>query len=187
MVQKNKLDRLVKNANYTDPITMTKVSKDDAVYLKPNASNGKIRHVYHRSTLERIKGTNRTGRSPMSRTTFTAQDIRPAPITGRLHPDLKNKKVQMVFQDDDTIKYTYPVIRPGSRIDYFMDGPNNSLTIYKKKAGSSGNRYYQVNVALQLEAKGDKGVENILRSMVDMVGQSTDIISVTGTRVVKVD
>ena len=182
----SKLDRPVTNMNYTDPVTMTPVDKDDAVYLKPNATNHKIRHVYHRSTLERIKGNNRLGRSPITRESFTTQDIREAPVLGRLHPELKNKKVQLVFQDEDTFKYTYPLIKPGSRMDYILDGDTNSLTIYKKQTGSSGNRFYQVNVSLQLEARGDKGVENILKNMTNMVAHSTDIIGVKGTRVVRV-
>jgi hypothetical protein len=163
---------------------MNTVASDEAVYIPTDVTNHKIRHVYHRSTLDRILEGQRKAKSPLTRKEFYRADIKRVPRDSRLHPELENKKFQLVFEMKDTHKYTYPTVKPGHRLDFLLSD-DNSLTIKKHTGGSSGNRHYSMNVNLKLEFNEVKRLEYALRKLIDVVGNSTSIISVTGSRVVK--
>jgi len=178
-------DRISGDTNYTDPITKNSVNPKEAYYLKPDVSDTKIHHVYHKSTLQRILGSNRKAKSPITRRDFFQSNIREAPRDGYIHPELAGKKFQHVFLERDTLKHTFSAIQPGTRLDYLLSD-DNSLTIYKKPGGSSGNRVYSMNVNLTLTYPDKKNVEKALTSLVDVVGQSGNIISVKGNRVYRV-
>lgn len=177
-------NRLASNTTYTDPVTMNRVNPDEAVYIPADSTNHKIRHVYHRSTLNRILNGERKAKSPITRREFYRANIKRVPRDSRLHPELEDKKFQLVFSMNDTHKHTYTTVKPGSRLDFLMTD-DNSLTVRKHTGGSSGNRDYTMNVNLKLEFNDSKRLENAMRKLIDVVGQSTTIISVTGTRVVK--
>jgi len=184
MASSSKYVRLSKDAEYTDPVTMNKVDSKEAYYLKPDVSGSKIRHVYHKSTLDRILGSNRKAKSPITRHEFYRTNIRQAPRDGYLHPDLVRKKFQLVFNDRDTWKYTFTAIPPGSRIDYLLND-DNSLTVTKRPGGSSGKRTYQMNINMSLVFSDSKYVERAMSSLVDLVSQSGTMISVDGSRIYK--
>lgn len=74
-------DRISGDTNYTDPITKNSVNPKEAYYLKPDVSDTKIHHVYHKSTLQRILGSNRKAKSPITRRDFFQSNIREAPET----------------------------------------------------------------------------------------------------------
>jgi len=184
--RRNTRNRLAANVNFTDPITYTNVDNRNAWYIKPNTTGHTIRTVYHKSTLNRIIGNASGAPSPITRHRFTKDNITPVPVLGRLHPDLAGKDFKTVFTDRDTHKYTYSSIKPGCRMDFTLDGDNNSITMYKRPGiGSSGNRQYQVNINLKMDVK-DADMERALRHLANAVDASQTSRKVLRTRVIRV-
>ena len=182
---RNRRNRVASNINFTDPITYTNVNSRNAWYIKPNTTRHTIRTVYHKSTLNRIVGNARNAPSPITRRRFTKDNITQVPVLGRLHPELSGKDFKTVFTDHDTLKYTYAPIKPGCRIDFTLDGDNNSITMYKRPGvGSPGNRVYQVNINLKMDVKADD-MERVLRHLANAVDASQSSRKVLRTRVIR--
>lgn len=186
-MNRNALPRVV-DEEYEDPVTMNSVNPREAYYIASNATGAggsRIRHVFHKSTLDQILGTSAQAPSPLTRKPFRRSDIKKAPLPGRLHPQLENKKVQVVFKHQDTMQHTFSRLRPGQRIDFITSEPEKiSVTVTKLDKGSPGNRTYRMNVNMDMNFT-NSSIRHALNSLADVVGQSTEIVNVTSSRVVR--
>jgi len=182
------LPRVHGDVEYEDPVTLNRVDPRNAYYLRENTTgqnHSRIRTLYHKSTLDRIIGSENQGVSPITRRSFRRSDILKAPVPGRVHPELEGQLVSTVLRQRDTAKHTYTRLTPGQRVDLLSSNPEAlSITVTKLNQGTPQSRSYRTNVNMSMEFT-ESGMKGFLQSLADVVDKSTDRVTLTGSRVVR--
>lgn len=174
--------RSVAKMKRVDPITLAKVSWDNAYYIRQDAIGKRIRHIYQKGSLDRLFAKNQnSATSPITGKRFHKSDVLKTPFPGRVHPDLEGKKIQTVLRSMDTKDHVAPRLHMNQRVDILMDQPNMSLTIQKVERDSPVRRY-KVNIQFQLDVYGKNRMDAMLDAIASVLDQSTNKIHVTGSR-----
>jgi len=145
----------LRNLNFTDPITLNAVPKENAWYLETDkGKNGKITTVYAKETLHRL--LQRKQPSPMTRKPFTKNDIKKVFIP----PDTRRKTLSSMLIDPSAVDYAISKIKGGETL-HISTGSGQKVRISKSRRGTinvkceiSGNFKKQSDAVSGLKAAG---------------------------------
>lgn len=156
-----RLARLNKSTDRQDPVTFNDVDIQKAYYIRPDATNGVIKAMYRKSTLDRLVSGGR-GTSPLTRKTFFRTDIALVPRSGRVHPDLLGKNMETILSHDDTKAYTWQSLKQGQTATFVTnDDGNTKLKMKKIAPAQDGSRQWEVSLNTTFVIKGHGAMDDL--------------------------